>query len=599
MAKQLVTDIVINLAGNLATKSRQYSQSMSQFAANNQRAMNMLKMSTAAAGRGIDAMGSRYMALGAAVVGGATVKGYADLDRRISRIAIAADISRDKAKALKDEINAVSNTKGIRIDPGEATAAIEEILTKTGDLEYAMANLPNIAAVIQATGAGGTEVGGIFTEFKKLAIDSSEAAMRAIDTLNLQGKQGAFTLGNMAKEGPKIFAAYAATGRQGASAVTELGAALQIIRQGVGSDAEAVTAFESIIRDLTRPETVKKLKQLGNIDVFDPEQLKQGREVMRSLPVLIEEIVTKSGGLSSKLADLNLTDEAKRALKPVIAEFVQTGDVKAFDEFLKLSGDGSTTLNDAAVAAGDFAASLQLVSNSWSQFANQQLAEPIAELADAINSLDPDAVQNWLETGKNIALVVGGLVAVKKGIDAVKWTKGVWDAAKPSKGGAGGLGGAMADLGATPVYVVNMPGGGFDIPTGGPDKPTGKVPKAFNALKKMAPGLLATGSFGLIYASSQAEEAQRLKAESDAAQVSRATLPTAPMLSNADAFAMMAQQLQQEGATGLSGSRQDGFEQKVNASLDIRVSDDRITVRSRDVAPGMQVRVDNGPSLMP
>ena len=436
MGKQLVTDIVINLAGNFANKARQYGQSMTQFAANNQRAMNMLKMSASAAGRGIDAMGSRYVALGAAVAGGATVKGYAELDRRISRIAIAADISRDKAKELKDEINAVSNTKGLRIDPSEATAAVEEILTKTGDLEYAIANLPNIAAVIQATGAGGTEVGGIFTEFKKLAIDSSEAAMRAIDTLNLQGKSGAFTLGNMAKEGPKIFAAYAATGRQGAAAVTELGAALQVIRQGVGSDAEAVTAFESIIRDLTRPDTVKKLKQLGNIDVFDPEQLKQGKEVMRSLPALIEEIVTKSGGLSSKLADLNLTDEAKRALKPVIAEFVQTGDVKAFDEFLTLSGDGTTTLNDAAVAASDFAASLQLVSNSWSQFANQQLAEPIAELADAINSLEPDAVQNWLETGKNIALVVGGLVAVKKGIDAVKWTKGVWDAAKPGKGGA-------------------------------------------------------------------------------------------------------------------------------------------------------------------
>ena len=156
-------------------------------------------------------------------------------------------------------------------------------------------------------------------------------------------------------------------------------------------------------------------------------------------------------------------------------------------------------------------------------------------------------------------------------------------------------------FGHTPIEtkaLVNV-GCGFDIPTGGPDKPTGKVPKAFNALKKMAPGLLATGSFGLIYASSQAEEAQRLKAESDAAQVSRATLPTAPMLSNADAFAMMAQQLQQEGATGLSGSRQDGFEQKVNASLDIRVSDDRVTVRARDAAPGMTVRVDNGPSLMP
>ncbi|MCF5726036.1 hypothetical protein K3H43_01355 [Aeromonas veronii] len=584
MAKQLVTDIVINLAGNLATKSRQYSQSMSQFAANNQRAMNMLKMSTAAAGRGIDAMGSRYVALGAAVAGGATVKGYAELDRRISRIAIAADISRDKAKELKDEINAVSNTKGLRIDPSEATAAVEEILTKTGDLEYAIANLPNIAAVIQATGAGGTEVGGIFTEFKKLAIDSSEAAMRAIDTLNLQGKQGAFTLGNMAKEGPKIFAAYAATGRQGASAVTELGAALQVIRQGVGSDAEAVTAFESVIRDLTRPETVKKLKQLGGIEVFEPEQLKEGKEVMRSLPVLIEEIVKKSKGLSSNLAGLNLTDEAKRALKPVIAEFVQTSDVKAFDEFLTLSGDGTTTLNDAAVAASDFAASLQLVSNSWSQFANQQLAEPIAELADAINSLEPDAVQNWLETGKNIALVVGGLVAVKKGIDAVKWTKGVWDAAKPSKGGAGGMGGAMADLGATPVYVVNMPGSGFGGGMGPGDMP-GTEPG------KGGKGSKVKSAFANVLAGSLLYPAVDYAAElaiGDTAFGKWAKSTTLGDVGSA-AFNMLAP----EGVT--ASPRPDNL----STSLDIRVMDDRISVRTRDAAPGTQVRVDNGPSLMP
>ncbi|MDM5141741.1 hypothetical protein OB959_18385 [Aeromonas bestiarum] len=653
MSKQLVTDIVINLAGNLANKARQYGQSMTQFAANNQRAMNMLKMSASAAGRGIDALGNRYVALGAAVVGGSAVRGFSQLDRRISRIAIAAEISREKSAELYDEIQRVSNLKGIRIDPAEATSAIEEILTKTGDLEYAIANLPNIAAVIQATGAGGTEVGGIFTEFKKLAIDSSEAAMRAIDTLNLQGKQGAFTLGNMAKEGPKIFAAYAATGRQGASAVTELGAALQVIRQGVGSDAEAVTAFESVIRDLTRPDTVKKLKQLGGIQVFEPEQLKEGKEVMRSLPVLIEEIVKKSKGLSSNLAGLNLTDEAKRALKPVIAEFVQTDDVKAFDEFLTLSGDGTTTLNDAAVAANDFAASLQLVSNSWNQFANQQLAGPVAELANAINSLEPDAVQNWLETGKNIALVVGGLVAVKKGVDAVRWTKGVWDAAKPSKGGAGGMGGAMADLGATPVYVVNMPGGGMggsaDLPGGEPGKSGGKGGK-FKRFAKAAPALAGGVAFTLLYAASESEEAKRLKAESDKAQQARATLPTAPMLSNQDAYAMLAQTTKEKPvrdngyaqmakamlapvlepsmpAPGIDGRSvfasslnsadiAGGManiladfgsllaptplkQQQFEGSLDIKVSDDRITVRTRDTAPGLQVRVDNGPSLMP
>lgn len=584
MAKQLVTDIVINLAGNLANKARQYGQSMTQFAANNQRAMNMLKMSASAAGRGIDALGNRYVALGAAVVGGSAVRGFSQLDRRISRIAIAAEISREKSAELYDEIQRVSNLKGIRIDPAEATSAIEEILTKTGDLEYAIANLPNIAAVIQATGAGGAEVGGIFTEFKKLAIDSSEAAMRAIDTLNLQGKQGAFTLGNMAKEGPKIFAAYAATGRQGASAVTELGAALQVIRQGVGSDAEAVTAFESVIRDLTRPDTVKKLKQLGGIQVFEPEQLKEGKEVMRSLPVLIEEIVKKSKGLSSNLAGLNLTDEAKRALKPVIAEFVQTNDVKAFDEFLSLSGDGTTTLNDAAVAANDFAASLQLVSNSWNQFANQQLAGPVAELANAINSLEPDAVQNWLETGKNIALVVGGLVAVKKGVDAVRWTKGVWDAAKPSKGGTGGMGGAMADLGATPVYVVNMPGGGMggpDLGGGGQGKP-GTKPGRFSPAGLVQFGTVAAGI--------------SMIPDFSPINISRANGMSASGIPQAPGILDVFDEMKAFFTRDISASpRPDNL----SGTLDINVRDDRITVRTRDTAPGLKVNVDNGPSLMP
>ena len=165
----------------------------------------------------------------------------------------------------------------------------------------------------------------------------------------------------------------------------------------------------------------------------------------------------------------------KRALKPVIAEFVQTGDVKAFDEFLKLSGDGSTTLNDAAVAASDFAASLQLVSNSWSQFANQQLAEPIAELADAINSLEPDAVQNWLETGKSIALVVGGLVAVKRDrCGQVDQGSGM----QPSPARAAPVGwGRHGRSGATPVYVVNMPGSGFGGGGMGPGDMPGTEPK--------------------------------------------------------------------------------------------------------------------------
>lgn len=589
MAKQLVTDIVINLAGNLATKARQYGQSMSQFAANNQRAMNLTKMSISAAGRGIDSLGSRYVALGAAVAGGAAVRGYSQLDRRISRIAIAADISREKSAELYDEIQRVSNLKGIRIDPTEATAAVEEILTKTGDLDYAISNLPNIAAVIQATGAGGQEIGGIFTEFKKLAIDSSEAAMRAIDTLNIQGKSGAFTLSAMAKEGPKIFAAYAATGRKGAEAIREVGAALQVIKGGSGSEAESVTAFEAVLRDLTRPETVKKLKQLGGIEVFDPEKLKQGKEVMRSLPVLMSEIVTKSKGLSGNLDDLKLSDEAKKAFNNLISEFKDKGKINAFDEFMSVTGDGSTTLKDAAVAANDFAGSLQLISNSWNQFANQQLAAPIAELAEAINSLEPDAVQRWLEIGSNIAIAAGGLVIAKKSFDAYRWGKETLGALKPGKGGkpgAGGMGGAMADLGATPVYVVNMPGGGMGgADLGGPQEqgPGGKKASRF--------GFNGMAQFGTIaFGASMIPDFSPINfSRSGGAMVNG--FPQAPGL--LDVF----DEMQAFFTRDVQASpRPDNLA----ASLDITMHYDRPpTIRTRDTAPGLNVNIDTGPSLMP
>ncbi|MEJ6520651.1 hypothetical protein PQI64_12915 [Shewanella bicestrii] len=466
MVQQLKTDIILNLAGNLAQKARQYGNSMSDFAKRNEKAMTLVRSSAAAAGRGIDAMGNRYVGAIAAMATGVAASNYATLDRRLSRLAVSADITRDKAKDLYDQISIVSNQEGIRIDPKEALSAIEEILTKTGDLDFAIKNLPNIAAVIQATGAAGQQVGGIFTEFKKLAISGSEDAMKAIDTLNKQGKSGAFTLASLANYGPQIFAAYAATGRQGTKAVTELGAALQIIREGSGSDAEAVTAFTSLIRDITNPDRVKFLKDVG-INVFDPEKLKSGIEVMRPLPDLMTEIVTKSKGLSSNLGQLNLTDEAKRALNPLIAIFSQTGKINSFEKFMEITGDGSATLKDASIAADDFQASIQLLNNSFDRFAKNRLSKPVQDLADAINGVDQETIDNWLKWGETALWVVGGLVAAKKGLEVASDLKNIFGS--KGSGGAGAGKGGFADMGVMPVYVVNMGGGMGGAAGGMPD----------------------------------------------------------------------------------------------------------------------------------
>ena len=215
-----------------------------------------------------------------------------------------------------------------------------------------------------------------------------------------------------------------------------------------------------------------------------------------------------------------------------------------------------------------------------------------------------------------------GAMAVGKGV----YTAGSWAYGKLRGKGKGGIGelNSMAESlagslsgGAMPVYVVNMPGSGFDLPTGGPDVPGGKTPKSIQFAKKISPFLLRGAlPFTALYAASQSEQAHALKAESDNAQVLRATLPQPKMVSNSEAYAMMASgfsaassglptnpyamlaaELQKE-AHGLSGSGNNPAQSR--SSLDVTFHYDRPpTVRVRDVAPGMQVRVDNGPSLMP
>jgi hypothetical protein len=86
----------------------------------------------------------------------------------------------------------------------------------------------------------------------------------------------------------------------------------------------------------------------------------------------------------------------------------------------------------------------------------------VQELADAINSVDQKTVQNWLETGKNIAIAVGGVIAARK---AFQIGKGAWDlfGGGKSKGIPKGVSDVFGS-GVMPVYVVNMGAGGMGEP---------------------------------------------------------------------------------------------------------------------------------------
>jgi len=447
---ELQTSLVLDLKGNLQQRAKRWGRSIKQFSRDGQRDMTRFKRATDGAMRGLDKLGNRWTGLLSGAAAMATIRQVGNFNDRLLRLGIQANIADDKLGSLKQQILDTANAGNVRADPGQILDAIDAIVEKTGDLKFAQDNIKNIGLAMQATGASGADIGEILAEFQKMDIKAPDQVLRAIDILNVQGKEGAFTLQNLAALGPRVITAYTAAGRGGVDALREMGAALQMIRQGTGSSEMAATAFEATMRTFTDPKKIKDLKTVAGIDVY--EHLANGEKVLKPINQLMAEIVRTAGGDISRIGSI-FDAEAVRAFNAAAGEFNRTGELQLLDKYYQVVADGQQTQADAARGATSFAASMQTLSNAWTTFADNNLAEPVAALADAINSLDPDQLQRVLEIGKKLAVAGAGVWALNK---VAKKAEGWGRSGSAGSAGGGLMGGGG---GPVPVYIVGGAGG--------------------------------------------------------------------------------------------------------------------------------------------
>lgn len=443
----LKTSLILDLAGNMQSRARQYGQALNAMGKTGQTAMRGLKTAAVSAGQGLDKLGNRYTAMITGAGAGLAVKGVMDLQSRYTRLAITADASDAQVDKLKHTITDTANAPDIRLDPAQIISAVESIMEKTGDLKFATENIRNIGLAIQASGADGAAIGDIFAEFQKQGM-SAKDAMATVDTLITQGKQGAFTLKDLASLGPRVVTAYTALGRSGPQAMKEMGAVLQLIRMGTGSSEQAATAWEAMLRTFSDKKKLQFLQKQG-ITVLDKN------DNIRAINDVMAEILKAAGNKSKNLSDV-FDAEAIRAFNAILAETKKTGGSETLEKLLKIQGDGTTVQADSARAAQTANAALQSLKTTWDSFADSQLAEPIQQAADALNRIGPEKMMQTLNTAKNVAMVLGGVVLASKAIGVaanVRSLFGKKGAATPAgMGGMNSLSGLKLPL---PVYIVN------------------------------------------------------------------------------------------------------------------------------------------------
>ncbi|RYH95495.1 phage tail protein [Citrobacter werkmanii] len=471
MTNRLSTEILINLAGNLTAKARQYGANMSEFASRNQKAMSVVKAASESAGRGLDMLGSRYTAMIAGIGSSLTVKQVADFDAQMRRMGTDAQLSVKEVDELRTQIRDVSNMADIRIESSVLGQGVGELLGKTGDYEFTQKNLRNMGLLMQAFGVDGQTAAGLLAQFWEKGIRGADEVSKTLDNLYAQFAVGSVSVADVAKVAPKLFSTIA---DQGPVAIAQMGAFLQIFAKNKGSAEETTTSIQAMYAALSNKKNIDFLRSNG-IDVF-----KKGTKELKLPFELMQEIIKRA-----KRDPIKLQDVFDQTGMQGITALLRPENIRMMEEMIYGTVELGSTQKAAQRNAEGFNSAMQSLNNEWQRFAENELAEPIQNLADALNSVDKETAQNWLNVGKQIAIVTAGVIAARK---AFQIGKGAWDFLKPEKGGKG-IPKGVSDVfgsGVMPVYVVNMGKGGMGGPGDLiPDGPDGKNPRKPNGPRRL------------------------------------------------------------------------------------------------------------------
>ncbi len=588
MANRLVTDIILNLSGNLAQKGKQYGQSMTKLGSQSKAAFSMINNSAKVASQGIDRYGNR-MIIGAGAIGFAFERTF---------VKTAAEFERYQTMLNK--------LQGSEQGGAQAMQWIQDFTMNT---PYAV-----------------NQVTQSFVKLKAFGLDPMDGTMQAI-------ADQAAMLGGTAESVDGIALALGQAWTKGKLQGEE---ALQLLERGVPVWDYLVEASKKAGQNNGFGYTAVQLQDMAS----------KGQLTREAIKALIDMMGQKSQGAARKQMDTwngmvsNMGDTwtvfqkdvmdsgAFEALKDQLKDFMdELDEMKQNGDYDKLVEDVGEGLVTAFEAGTETLKAMKEVGQEM-----LPILKAVGEGAKAIS----DAVGGYGNVAKILASVYAVNKAIRIGSPILKGGATIAGSVLKKGGKGANIANNIANLGATPVYVVNMPmnglGGGPDIGGGGGNKPTTTPKKAgwkaralsgVNSAKYLASDAVrfATTALPIAYMAIETPKQAplfdvRRKSEVDTSQLPENFPVSAGLLdvfddlkrwlsneeeptkkpqsaSVADAIKNFNSAYTKDTASPwmLAGQQYSGGG---NLRVDIGVTDERITTKTSGSFPGLTVNPDSG-----
>lgn len=473
------TSVIVDLAGNLPRQATRYGQQFTKFSKISQRASAVMKRSLVGLDRQLGRVSNRYTALLTGVVATSAVKQVVSFDASITRLGTNALLSEKKVEGIKQQILDVANLPEIRLGDDQLAASVQKLFELTGDVSFVEDNIKTLGLAMQGYGADAEATAELVAQFWEKGIRAPADIEGSLDRLFGQFAKAKIPVGDIARIAPQLFSVITSKGPE---AVNQMAALLQVYSKTAGNAERSLTALRGTFAVFDDPKKVSAIDSALQAAGFDKIHTADGE--LRAVHQLLLDIVEVGGNSTQTLSSM-FEREALFGLKALLDPKNKALLLELVDSEVQRGMTHLAAAKNAATAQ----ASLVSLGNAGRKYANDNLSQPIQELADAVNELKPEQVEAFFDKIKTGAIVLGTLLVASKGL---KLLGGLTRGAK-SIGRRGSVVGGLAGAGATPVFVVNMGAGGFGG-AGGTVSGGGKGGK-YRGRGKTLPGGYLTGGF--------------------------------------------------------------------------------------------------------
>ena len=303
----------------------------------------------AARGRMLDAVGTLYVLKSALT---APVQAAQEFDRALAELGAKGNLS----AAQLAEIGEAAKTTSVEVNQfATDIVKAQDFLVGMGlDVERSTRAMPSIGKAATATGASLEDLSKAgFAAMSNLGVGAEDLA-RSFDIMAAAGKAGGFELKDMAQYLPSITALASSKGMTGQQGLSEIAAALQIVRRGAGDSAEAATNFNNILQKINSNDAIKNFRKKGvDIQKVLKDAAAKGADPLEAALRAINKAIK---GDTSRLGELFSDAQVQKGLLPLL-----TG----LDDYIRLRDEAAKA---SGVVGSDFARMMETSVERIKQF---------------------------------------------------------------------------------------------------------------------------------------------------------------------------------------------------------------------------------------